>query len=136
MPPASGREREQKNRLFASRRRYDCKRLQVGIPPALPAMLLGIMEDVASLAQGSEVLGRVVGRIMVEMRAGQDHVGGSNDPRREAAAKLQALTAIGAPHTVLSIPPAPVPEMSDRLQVRPLAPFAALSGALETHPLR
>lgn len=99
-------------------------------------MLLGIMEDVASLAQGSEVLGRVVGRIMVEMRAGQDHVGGSNDPRREAAAKLQALTAIGAPHTVLSIPPAPVPEMSDRLQVRPLAPFAALAGALETHPLR
>ncbi|WP_206430620.1 hypothetical protein, partial [Sphingomonas sp. ABOLG] len=75
-------------------------------------------------------------QIMVEMRAGQDHVGGSNDPRREAAAKLQALTAIGAPHTVLSIPPAPVPEMSDRLQVRPLAPFAALSGALETHPLR
>ena len=30
MLPASGREREQKNRLFASRRRYDCKRLQLG----------------------------------------------------------------------------------------------------------
>jgi len=29
MPPASGREREQKNRLFASRRRYDCKRLHL-----------------------------------------------------------------------------------------------------------
>ena len=32
MLPASGREREQKNRLFASRRRYDCKRLQVAVP--------------------------------------------------------------------------------------------------------
>lgn len=29
MLPASGREREQKNRLFASRRRYDCKRLHL-----------------------------------------------------------------------------------------------------------
>ena len=99
-------------------------------------MLLGIMEDVASLAQGSEVLGRVVGRIMVEMRAGQDHVSGSNDPRSEAAPKLQPLTAIGPPNAVLGIPPAAIPEMSDRLQVRPLAPLAALAGALEAHPLR
>lgn len=32
--PASGRKREQEIRLFASTRRYDCKRLQLTVPPA------------------------------------------------------------------------------------------------------
>ena len=71
-------------------------------------MLLGIVEDVAPLAQGSEVFGRVVGRIMIEMRAGEDHIGRSHDPRCEAAAKLQALTAIGPPDAILGVPPATI----------------------------
>src|SRR5204863_68177 len=37
--PASGRKREQEIRLFASTRRYDCKRLQVGLAPGVQNLI-------------------------------------------------------------------------------------------------
>jgi hypothetical protein len=36
-------------------------------------MLAAIVDQVTALAEGGEVVGTVVGRVMVDMSAGQDH---------------------------------------------------------------
>ena len=44
------------------------------LAPSPPAVLLGIVEHVAPLAERREVAGLVVTRVVIQMRTGQNHV--------------------------------------------------------------
>ena len=43
-------------------------------PPTLPPVLGGVMDPVAALAEGPQVRGRVVARVVVKVGAGQNQV--------------------------------------------------------------
>ena len=99
-----------------------------------PALVLGaIVKHVAALAEGSEVARAVVGRIVVEMRGGQDH---SRRPyaglkesgwlrRRAPQSSAEAVT----PGLLGLVPPATISQVADELPVRPPA---ALTPPLRT----
>ena len=94
------------------------------------------MEHVAALAQGGEVGGGVVARIMVEMRTGEDDKGRA-DPRVQGGmADGGPPAAIGAPSAALAVPPSPVTEMRDPPEMRSPAAFATGARAYEADRVR
>lgn len=100
------------------------------IPPALPAMLGRVVQHVAPLAQRREVRGRVITRIVIEMRAGQHdprhpHLRQRNPQRRDPA------TLGRSPASPLAIPPTPVAQMRHALQMRTTAALATTTRAVK-----
>lgn len=120
------------------------------LAPPSPAVLLGIVEHVAPLAECREVAGAVVARVMVQMRAGQDHARDRKTCGRGDAceAGLSLLKGVGwrqlahspamavAPGASLCIPPGAVTEMRDVLPVRAAAALAAALGSGEADQVR
>lgn len=96
-------------------------------------MFCGIMDDVASLAQGFEITQRAVARIMVEVRTGQHHFGCSNRRESDTTLDRHPLPAIRSPAMVAGIPPASVTEMGDPTKVRPTAMLTPGTGPLKPH---
>ena len=78
------------------------------VPPALPAMFGRVVEHVAALAQGGQIGGHVVARIMVEMRAGEHHIGRADAAQFEAIAHRDPSPARGSPAGCIAVPPASV----------------------------
>ena len=73
---------------------------------------------------------------MVEMRAGEYHLGHPNRTERDPGSDRDAPAAVAPPAARLAIPPAPIAEMRDTAQMRPSALFAARAGAAEAHGRR
>jgi len=94
-------------------------------------MLGRVVEHVAALAEGGEVVGGVVAGVVVEVRAGEDDVGGAHRSQREAAPDPGDPTAVRSPDLRPRIPPAPVAEMRNVAAVRAGAAFALGAGAAE-----
>jgi hypothetical protein len=106
------------------------------VPPALPAMLGRIVEHVAALAQRGEIARHVVPRIMIEMRAGQHHIGRADAGEVDAIADRDPPPPRRPPAPGACIPPAPVAEMCDEAPMRPRAAFAARAGTTEADRVR
>ena len=101
------------------------------VPPALPAMFGRVVAHVAALAERGEVARQIVPRIMVEVRACQDDIGGPDRGEFEAIADRHASPAVGPPASGSRIPPAPVAEMRDEPKMRPRAAFTSRTGPVE-----
>lgn len=106
------------------------------VPPALPAVLGCIVKDMAALAERLEIAGRAIARIMVEMRAGEYHLGDPHRTKLDPGSDRDAPAAIAPPAARLAIPPAPIAEMRDTAQMGPPALFTARAGAVKTHGRR
>ena len=73
---------------------------------------------------------------MVEMRAGEYHLGDPHRAERDPGPDRDAPAAVAPPAACLAIPPAPIAKMGDVSQMRPPALFAACTGAAEAHGRR
>jgi len=106
------------------------------IPPPLPAMLGCIVDHVAALTERLEVRRRAIARIMIEVRAGEDDIGHPDRCQHEPGLHRNTPAPIRPPAADIGIPPASVAEMDDAAQMRPAAPLALGTGAIEPDRLR
>ena len=89
----------------------------------------------AALAYGQEVTAGVVGRVMIEMGAGQAHARPrqARRPGRQGRELLQPATLCITPCAALSVPPSSVTQMGHNLSMGLPAPLPAAFGAAEAH---
>jgi hypothetical protein len=101
--------------------------------PASALMFGSIVVHVAALAEGGEVLGPVVRRVMIAVASGQDYPCGAHASENIIGSDRQTDEASGSvtPGAFLPIPPAAVPEVEDSLPVRTGANLAPAIRALE-----
>ncbi|KQQ37520.1 hypothetical protein ASF58_23415 [Methylobacterium sp. Leaf125] len=101
--------------------------------PATALMLRAIVVHVAALAEGREVLGPVVGGVMIAVPSSQDHACGPHPFEDIIRPDRQTDEASGSitPGALLPIPPATVPEMKDALPMRTQTDLAAPLRPLE-----
>ncbi len=95
------------------------------------AVLGPVVQQVAALAPGSEVLELAVGRIVVEVAGGEP-----DDRPAEPIGFVGAgcaTTAVIAPGAVLAIEPTPISHAKDEFAMRPAAALAAAVGPPETN---
>ena len=94
--------------------------------PAPTLMLRAVVQHVAALAEGLQVRGSVVGWVVIEMRAGQDHARRPDSPlpqpQRGEPREWSAVSI--TPPLLVAIPPAPIAQVADHASVRAAAPFA------------
>lgn len=92
-----------------------------------------VVVHVAALAEGREVLGPIVRRVVIPMPGGQDHPGGPHTPKNIIGPDREADEASGsiAPGAFRSIPPATIAEMEHALPMRTGADLAAPLRPLE-----
>lgn len=101
--------------------------------PALGSMMLAVVQQMASLAKRVEIAQPVIGRVMVEVRCGED------DARAAATGGLEQIRPAGravasvTPPACASIEPAAVRQASQRRLVRPAAAFALAGCPAEAH---
>ena len=91
------------------------------------------MQHVAALAQGGEVRGLVIRRVVVAVRRRQDDAGRAG-ALQQAVGWLQAADPLAGPVTPpmgLFVPPAPVPKVQDHAPVWPAAGLAPTFGTAE-----
>lgn len=101
--------------------------------PSPPAMLLGVVQHVAPLAERLQVPRPVVRRIVVEMRGREHDTGGPGARAGRGGRRLPTHSAASAvaPGLRLGIPPCAVTQMADDLAVWPPAAFAPAARPLE-----
>ncbi len=99
-------------------------------------MLGRVMDHVATLAERSEVARRVVGRIMVQMRAREIDPRDADERQRARAWRSHPAPAPVAPLPAIGIPPAAVAQVEHVPTVRTSAMLAAALGAAEANQLR
>ena len=120
------------------------------LAPPSPAVLLAVVEHVTSLAECGEVARPVVARVMVEMRAGQNHVGDRETRGRGDAGEVglpllehmrwrqlahpPAMTV--TPGATLGVPPGAVAQVRDVLAVGAAAVLAAALSPGEADDIR
>ncbi len=93
-------------------------------------MLDRVVNHVAALAERREIAQAVVGRIVIEMRAGNIHPRDPNDRGEVRTGYADATPPAAAPMPTIGIPPTSVTEMEDASPVRTPAMLApALSAA-------
>ena len=105
------------------------------IPPALPAMLRSIVEHMTALTERGQIRRCAIPRIVIEMRTGEDDIGGLHDRQRETG-DGDRLSTIGAPAPRFNVPPASVAEMSDPRQMRSAALFTSRACTIEAYRAR
>jgi hypothetical protein len=76
-------------------------------------MLGRVVDHVAALTKRGQVARSVVGRIMVQVRAGDIHPGEPNDRGDVRTGNPDAASPSVAPLAAIGIPPAPVTKMED-----------------------
>src|SRR5215207_5875538 len=88
-------------------------------------MLRPVVQHVAALTERLEVLGSVVGGVVIEMRADQNHACCSDSPLPQPERGPREWSAFSvAPLLPVAIPPAPIAQVADRMSMRTAAPFA------------
>src|SRR5215217_6227561 len=89
-------------------------------------MLRPVVQHVAALTERLQVRGPVVGWVVIEMRAGEDHARRPDSPLPQPQrGKLPEWSASSVtPLPLLAIPPAPIAQVADRSSMRPAAPLA------------
>ena len=95
-----------------------------------------VVEHMAALAQGREVCRHVVPRIVIEMCAGEDDIGGADANQLEAIADRDPSTSLGTPAARFGVPPAAIAEMCNETPMRPRAMFAARPGPTKADRVR
>jgi len=96
-------------------------------------MVRMIMDHVAALTQAFQVALPVVARIMIEMRRRQDDAGPPEGHRLLDIRPSCWPAPAAAPGVAHRVEPTAIGQAADGLSVRPAAPLADTSGALETH---
>ncbi|TCQ02324.1 hypothetical protein C8J40_1197 [Sphingomonas sp. PP-CC-3A-396] len=76
-------------------------------------MLGCIVEHMAALAERGEIAGHIVARIMIEMRASQDHVGCADASQVQAIPDDDPPATFRPPEPGVGVPPASVTKMRD-----------------------
>ncbi len=87
-------------------------------------MLGRVVDHVAALTKRGEVARSVVGRIVVQVRAGDIHPGEPNDRGDVRTGNPDAASPPVAPLAAIGIPPSPVTKMEDASPVRAPAMLA------------
>lgn len=88
------------------------------VQPATTAMLGSIVDHVAALAQGCQLVEGAVTGIVVEVRAGQHHFGPFASCEDVLGWASHAPPLRTPPVEPLRVPPPPVPQMKDALAMR------------------
>src|SRR3954452_24280228 len=104
--------------------------------PDPPAVLRPVVEQVAPLAECPDVavLATAMGRVMVEMRCRQYHLGGP-DRRLSQGRRGNPAAPTVPPGLVTLVPPAAIAEMLHHGTLRPATDLAAALGAHEPDPV-
>ena len=95
------------------------------------AMVWTVVREMTALAKRLEVLFGGVGRVMVEMRCGQDDLFYSDRGIVDDVRPRGPVPPVVPPIVVEGVVPTSVPELSDPGAMRPATPLAAAAGALE-----
>ena len=101
--------------------------------PAPAAVLLPIVNEVASLTERHEVARPVVGRVMIPVGRREHHAGGP-DLRQEVIDFQRTPDSPScpvAPHGPLGVPPAAITEVADHPPMRPPAALTLALGPIE-----
>ena len=101
--------------------------------PSLQQVPGPIVRQVAALAKAPQVAQPVVGRVMVEMRRGQDDAGRVLPDHVFEVRPASRATAPVAPRAKPGIEPAPVRQAAEIQAVRSSAALAFAARALEPH---
>ena len=101
--------------------------------PSAGQMVRTIMDHVAALTQAFQVALPVVARIMIEMRRRQDDAGLPERHRLLDIRPSRWPAPAAAPGVAHRVEPTAIGQAADGLSVRPAAPLADTTGALETH---
>lgn len=85
-----------------------------GIVPAPIAVLLAVVEHMTALAERGQIAWAVVGRVVIEVRAGEDDIGATErasaiPPRR----RYQRCSVAVTPTAAVGVPPNAVAQMLD-----------------------
>src|SRR5271169_2080689 len=96
-------------------------------------MVRAIVDHMAALAEAFQVALPVVARIMIEMRRRQDDAGLPELYRLLDIRPSRRPTAAVTPRMAHSVEPAAIGQATDGLSMRPAAPLADTTGALEAH---
>ncbi|KAJ8137351.1 hypothetical protein OY671_009436, partial [Metschnikowia pulcherrima] len=108
----------------------------IGVEPSPAPVFRRVMDHVAPLAQRGEVAGRVVGRIMVQVRARDKDPRDADDRRHTRARRSRTPSASVAPSAAISVPPAAIAQVEHPPTMRTSAMLAATLGAAEADQLR
>ncbi len=103
----------------------------IGVVPPAPAMLGRVVDHVAALAERGEIARRIVGRVVIEVRAGDIHPREPDDRGDVCPDDTDAPSPPVAPLSAIGIPPATIAKMEDARTVRPSAMLAAAFSAAE-----
>ena len=95
-----------------------------------------IVKHMATLAECREIALATVGRIMIEVRAGQNHSRRPHGPQNVVPDHICAAAAAVSPAMLHRIPPAPVTEVANKLTVGPRAMVATSLGSGEPNEPR
>lgn len=99
-------------------------------------MFLGVVDQVAALAERLEVGGMAVARVMVEVGTREHDIGDLDSRQDEALLDSNASATVGSPALCICIPPATIPEMGDAGEMRSPALLALAPCPLEAHGYR
>lgn len=106
------------------------------IQPATTAMLGRIVDHVAALAQGCQLIEGAVTGIVVEVRAGQHHLGPLAANKNILGWTTYAPPLRTPPVEPIRIPPPAISEMEDALAMRPPTMLANAPCPFETDEAR
>ena len=100
-------------------------------------MLLAVMEKMAALTKRSQIARAVVGRIVIDVRCRQNHLGLLEPPQIVTIIEPSDHPALPVPpELMLGIEPAAITEMADDLAMGPGASLASPFGVLKPNDRR
>ncbi len=103
----------------------------IGVQPAPAPMLGRVMNHMAPLAERGQVARRIIGRIMVQMRARDIDPRDANDRRDPSAGRAHPASASITPLSAIGVPPAAIAQVKHAPPMRTPAMLAAPLGTAE-----
>ena len=97
----------------------------IGVQPAPTPVLGCVVDHVAALAQRGEIVRLAVGRIVIEVSAGEHHAGGPGDSDDIVARLADVPPPPVPPAMPFAIPPAAIAQVDDGSAMRTAAMFAS-----------